>query len=217
MLSLVHALAVMTLAYSASSTAPSFVLIKLPLGVQIELPRNWEVHARNQRLRLDSDLPYFDASLNQDFTANHYDAAGRLAASVHVGYYRNLDLTQADALNADATEIASLDAFLQGSVAETGRSSGYAVTWHGTRRQRFNGLTAFVSEYSRSLLRQPDNFRVRLVRVFDGPRSFTLNVSYRESGASRLRPLCDLITASLVTSAGRLDVFSRSFSGAPAP
>ncbi len=214
MLLLANAVAILTLAYSAQSAPRQFVPIKLPLGVQIELPRGWEVRTRNQRVGVESLSAYFDASLNNDFTANHFDATGLLAASVHVGYYRSLDLTQADAWRADAAEIAKLDAFLQTSVTETGRSGGYSIlAWHGTTRQTFNGLTAFVSEYSRTLLRQPGSFRVRLVRVFDGPRSFTLNVSYRESDQHRLRPLCDRIVASLAIS-NNLGLFSQSFSGA---
>lgn len=210
MLLLAQVLAIATLAYSAQPSP--FIPVKLPLGVELQLPSGWEVHARNQRVQLVEASGYFDASLNSDFTANHHDDAGRLAASVHVGYYRELDLTQADARRADAAEIEKLDAFLRGSMEETARAGGYQiVAWHGTSRRAFNGLTAFVSEYSRSLKRQHGSFRVRLVRVFDGPRSFTLNVSYRESDQHRLRPLADRIVASLSTSSSSFGLFSQAF------
>lgn len=212
MLSLAHALAVLSLAASAHSSPAAFVPVKLPHGVQLELPAGWEAHARNQRVDLAEVSGFFDATLNRDFTANHYDATGQLAASVHVGYYRDLDLTQADARRAGQQDVVALDAFLRGSMEETGRASGYAIlSWRGTERRDINGVTAFVSDYSRSLLRQPDSFRVRLVRVFDGPRSFTLSVSYRESARHQLQPLCDRIIASLASSTPA--VLPRDFSG----
>lgn len=207
MLLLVNAAAIMTLAFSAQSTPSRSVPIKLPLGVQLELPRDWHVLSRNQRVALDSVAArsvrrtHFDASSDQDgFTAHYYDGPGKLIASVHLGYFKTLDFTQAEARGARGAEITELDAFLQGSMNQVSRSGGYSISsWQGTERQTINGLTAFVSEYSRSLLKGDGNFRVRLVRVFDGPRSFTLSVSYRENGQPMLRSICDKVIASLRT------------------
>ena len=58
-------------------------------------------------------------------------------------------------------------------------------------------MTAFVTEYKRSPIKSNGNFKVRLVRVFNGGKSFTLTVSYREDKEYVLRPICDRIISSL--------------------
>lgn len=218
MLLLVNAVAILTLAFSAQSVPTSSVPIKLPLGVQMELPRNWHVLARNHLVMLDTvadrtvHRPYFDAtSENDGFSAHYYDGAGKLLASLHLGYFKTLDFTQAEARTAPAAEIKELDAFLQSSMAQASRAGNYSITsWHGTQRQTINGFTAFVSEYSRSPLKADGGFRVRLVRVFDGSRSFTLSVSYRENQQAPLRFICDQVIASLRSVSAVDGMFSQS-------
>lgn len=221
MLLLANAMAIMTLAYSAQSVPTRSIPIKLPLGVQMELPRDWHVLSRNQRVPLDSIAPagsiratHFDASGDRGFTAHYYDQPGRLMASVQMGFFKALDFTQAEVRGASAGEISEIDAFLHASTTDAGRSGGYSIlSWQGTSRQTLNGLTAFVSEYSRSVLKDAGSFRVRMVRVFDGPRSFTLSVSHRE-GAGDLPSICDRVIASLET-VSRVDaMFAQPAAGA---
>lgn len=204
MLLLANAMAIMTMAYSAHSTPAHSIPVKLPLGVQLEVPQDWQVLSRNQRVPLESVATrtlrhsHFDASRDDSFAANYYDGPGRLLASMHLGFYKTLDFTQAEARNAPSAEIDELDAFLKNSMTQVSRTGGYSIrSWQGTQRQTISGITAFVSEYSRSMVKDEDYFRVRLVRVFDGPRSFTLSVSYRENNQLLLRAICDQIIASV--------------------
>jgi hypothetical protein len=185
--------------------ANNFVPIRLPHGVQIELPRNWVVLSKNQLITLDSTAQsrmelarIFDASSDLNFGANYYDEAGKTAAIVNVRYYPDIDVSQAEARAAGAADIRELDAALRESIVKAGQINGFSVlAWNGTSKQVINGVTAFVTEYKRSPLNNNGNFKVRVVRVFNGGKSFTMTVSYRENQEYLLRPICDRIISSL--------------------
>ncbi len=185
--------------------ANNFVPIRLPHGVQIELPRNWEALSNNQRITLDSAVQsrneragMFDASSDLNFGANYYDEAGKTAAIMNVRYYPDSEISQTDARAAGQPDIRELDSTLRESMVKAGQISGFTVlAWNGTSKQVINGSTAFVTEYKRSPLKNNGNFQVRLVRVFNGSKSFTLTVSYREDQDYLLRPICDRIISSL--------------------
>ena len=185
--------------------ANNFVPIGLPHGVQIELPRNWEALSKNQRITLDSAVQsrneragMFDASSDLNFGGNYYDEAGKVAAIMNVRYYPNLDVSQAEARASGPSDINELDSALRGEMVKAAQIYGFSVlAWNGTVKQLINGATAFVTEYKRSPLNNNGNFKVRLVRIFNGGKSFTLTVSYRENQEYLLRPICDRIISSL--------------------
>ena len=185
--------------------ANNFVPIKLPHGVQIELPINWEALSKNQRITLDSAVQsrneragIFDASSDLNFGANYYDDAGKIAALMNVRYYPELDVSQAEARVAGATDIRELDTMLRELMVKAGQIHGFSLlVWNGTDKQVINGVTAFVTEYKRSPLNNNGNFKVRLVRVLNGGKSFTMTISYRENQEYLLRPICDRIISSL--------------------
>ncbi len=189
----------------AAIAANNFVPIRLPYGVQIELPKNWEALSKNQRITLDSMVQsrneragIFDASSDLNFGANYYDEAGKTAAIMNVRYYPDSEISQTDARAAGQPDIRELDSALRESMVKAGQINGFTVlAWNGTSKQVINGTTAFVTEYKRSPLKNNGNFKVRLVRVFNGSKSFTLTVSYREDQDYLLRPICDRIISSL--------------------
>ena len=160
--------------------ANNFVPIRLPHGVQIELPKNWEALSKNQRITLDSTVQsrneragIFDASSDLNFGANYYDEAGKTAAIMNVRYYPDLDVSQAEARAAGAADIRELDTALRESMQKAGQINGFSVlVWNGTTKQ-----------------------------VFNGGKSFTMTVSYRENQEYLLRPICDRIISTLRNSA----------------
>lgn len=186
--------------------ANNFLPIRLPYDVQIELPRNWEVLSKNQRITIDSAVQsrneragIFDASSELNFAANYYDEAGKPAGILNVRYYPDLDVSQAEARAAGPTDIHELDSAIRESMMKAGQITGFSVLeWNGTVKQVINGATAFVTEYRRSALKNNGTFNVRLVRIFNGTKSFTLTVSYREDREYLLRPICDRIISSLL-------------------
>ncbi len=72
------------------------------------------------------------------------------------------------------------------------------LSWMGTKKQSINGIVAFVTEYRQSAIREGEPpFRVRLVRVLNAERSFTVSVSYREDQEFFLRKICDRVIQSI--------------------
>lgn len=188
------------------SVSRNFVAVRLPHGVQIELPRNWQVLSNNQLITLDSSVQsrgelagtMYDASSDLNFGANYYDDAGKVAAIMNVRYYPSLEISQAEVQFLGGADTSELDSALRSSMSESSEAIGFSIlAWNGTTKQDINGITAFVTEYKRSSLHGNGNFKVRLVRVFNESRSFTLTVSYRADQEHLLRPICDRIISSL--------------------
>lgn len=200
-------LALAGLAFLALCTAQaqpsSYVIVHLPKGVSIELPRNWVVISNNQRTTLDAavvarqgNAGMADFRSDLAFAANYYDDSRRTAGIVNVRYYPEQTVTQADARNLSAAEVRELDALLQQDIQKGVALSGNRLlAWQGTSKNSLNGLIVFISSYRRS---SPNGiFQVRLVRVLDAGRSFTLTISYREDQAYFLQPISDYVIRSL--------------------
>lgn len=184
----------------------SVVPIRLPHGVQIELPSTWEVLNGNQRTTLDSTAHsnlaragvVFDASSDLNFAANYYDETKKTAALLNIRYHPDSDLTQSDTRAASAADILELDTAVRQRMVKVLQTSGASLlAWNGTSRKVLNGVTVLVTEYKRSSPTQNANFKVRLVQVNNGGETFDLTISYRERNEDQLRPICDRIISSL--------------------
>jgi hypothetical protein len=98
-----------------------------------------------------------------------------------------------------AEELMEFDAALLAGLQEGAEKAGLRVSsWLGTKREIVNKLSVLLSEYHR-LSVQPAGgvWHVRLFRVYDGHRSFTLTISYELAAARVLRPITDRIAYSL--------------------
>ncbi len=189
-----------------SSIEDNFVKIKLPKGVSAELPKNWSVLSEKTLTTIDAaqqsiseKAGIFDASSVLNFGANYY-MNGKAEALFNIRYYPELDIRQTEAAKFDKYAIQAIDSMLQVNVrlGEKDSISGYKVTkWLGTKMQNINNLTIFTTEYKRTGYINNSSFCVRLVRVFNASRSFTITVSYKDSQAPVLRPITDKIIRSI--------------------
>lgn len=183
----------------------NFVKINLPKGVSIELPKNWIVLSENQRITLDSviesglDLSGIEQESSElPFGANYVDDKGNTLGILNIRYYPQLELTQADARSVNTQDVRELDAALQEGMLLSMKTFGMKVTsWLGTQKTTINGITVFITEYRRNSLKRSGEFRVRLVRVLAGNKSFTLTVSYHEAAEFLLKLITDRIINSL--------------------
>ena len=187
-------------------TKKTIVSVALPHGVTVELPRNWVVFSDNSTvtldayalaissrngIKLDSDLP---------FAANLYNDKREAVAVFNIRYYPDQDITQKDVRTISESGISELDSMLRAEFSKSSPAMGMKIlSWHGTKAARVGNKNAFITEYERSGIADDKPFRVRLVRVLDGPSSFTITVSYRAREAFFLRPICDTIIASVKT------------------
>ena len=192
----------------------NFATVSLPKGVSIELPKNWIVLSGNQRITLDSavesglDLSGIEQEVSElPFAANYYDDKGNTLGILNVRYYPQLELTQTDAQVANAQDVKDLDAVLRENMILSMKAFNMIPSmkafnmkvnsWAGTEKTSINGITVFLTEYRRQALKGSGEFRVRLVRVFAGDKSFTLTVSYHEATSFLLKPITDRIINSL--------------------
>lgn len=198
----------MTVIVSASGYAfagSNFVAVRLPNGVSIDIPRNWQVATSNQRITLDtavesqldlSSLPKATSDLG--FVAGYFDDAGD-KAKINVRYYPDIKVTQDTVRRASPNEIVEFDTALKQSIFGAMKSFGGTILhWGGTRKQDSAGRVALLTEYRRSANPgEQGSFNVRLIRILDGSRSFTLTVSYNEMYTVIFKPICDRVISSL--------------------
>ena len=182
----------------------NFVTIKLPKFVTIDLPKNWYLISNNKKVTLDTwvestldlnKLPILDS--NFPFAANYY-VDGVTAGIINARYYPLIEVTQTDEKLATEVDVYELDQELRKTILPTMEKIGITVTnWTGTEKRIINGITVFITEYHRKSLIGSAIFRVRLVRVLAGSRSFTLTVSYSEGQSLFLKNITDRIISSL--------------------
>lgn len=194
------------LVISSAYAADNFVKVRLPKGVSLELPKNWVAISKDQRITLDNivqsvlDLTAIDHPENSKyvFAANRYEN-GKTIGIVNVRYYPNIDLAQNEARQATLQDIKEFDAALKENMVKSTKAFGMSIlAWRGTKKKSINGITTFITEYSRNeRIKDTGAFRVRLVRVFAGDRSFTLTVSFNEEGSFFLKTITDSIIESL--------------------
>lgn len=191
---------------SVSYADGNFVPIRLPKGIYTEIPKNWTILTNNQRITLDTFVQsklesngVLDVTHDLNFAANYYDDYGKTAAVFNIRYYPDLTLTQNDAMSASSTETKELDDALKNEMIPSMQKMGMSVlAWLGTQKQSINGMTAFVTEYRRAAIKNDGSpVRVRLVRVFNVDKSFTITISYHEDQEFILRPICNMIIKSI--------------------
>lgn len=185
------------------NASDDYVRVDLPKGVSIELPKDWEVLSDGQRIALETmadsvfDLSDIEYGNDFQFAANYY-RNDQIVGITIINYYPNDGMTQKDSLQATQQDISEMDTALKKAVVKPMKTAGMPIlSWEGAKKVTFNGITAIVTEYRRKGIKDSGAFRVRLIRVFAGERSFTLTVSYLEEIASSLEPSTDRIISSL--------------------
>ena len=106
-----------------------------------DLPRNWVVISKDQRMTLDTmvesvlDLAGIDQEDSDlPFAANYYKN-GKTIGIINNRYYSNLDLTQSDARQAATLDIKELDAALKENMVKSMKAFGMSIlSWEGTKK-----------------------------------------------------------------------------------
>jgi hypothetical protein len=186
----------------AVHAAPLFRPVQLPHGVTFQLPRNWQTISDNTRTTLDAAVETLsrtdDLATDLAFAANCYDDAGQTIGIFNVRYHPDMTVMQRQVAAATAADIAAFDQELRSSLSQSMPKAGMGITqWKGTKLETIAGRLVLVTDYQRISLSRGTSFRVRLVRAFNGPASFTMTVSYREDASVFLAPISDRIIQSL--------------------
>mgnify|MGYP001560524752 FL=1 len=133
------------------------------------------------------------------FIAELYNDNNQRLGALHLRYFPDAPYTQAQVRTFSATDIAALDRATRESLENASRAMNTKIlSWEAARIKTINGIAALVMGYSRLTPTFGEGaFRVRLVRVYAGPRSYTLTISYLENSALLMTPITDYIIASL--------------------
>jgi len=186
-------------------SATNWIQIILPNNVTVELPKNWTLMTEKQRVTIDTfaqvqaeKIGSHDYSSDFNFAANYFDEHGNTSALINVRYYPNGTIKQNKVISALPAEIKGYDASVHNEISKAMKLAGAKLTtWNGTKKQVFLGLVAFVTEYQRSTPTGGADFVERLVRFYNGSKSFTITVSYRVDQEFLLKPICDKIITTI--------------------
>ena len=77
---------------------------------------------------------------------------------------------------------------------------GEVTHWYGTEKVRVNQKVYLLSKYRRRSAINPNlYFRVSLLRLLEGEKSFTLTMSYEEENEYFLKPIIEYVIDSVKT------------------
>lgn len=182
-------------------SASNFIRVQLGMGASIEVPRNWVVLSGNQRITLDTFVEakgYLRLGSTLGFAANLYDDHGKTIALVNARFYPDNSFTQVEARQLTSNDLKEFDVGARKAFEATVRVMGAELmNWYDTKMQVINGLHVLVHEHQHSGVGDAGSERVRGLRVWRSPRSFTVTLSYREREATMLLPIIDYMTRSL--------------------
>lgn len=194
---------------STSTYSGLFRTLELKDGVSLVLPPNWTPLSESAKQTLDASRVAWEIEAIGEpldstlpFAANLYGEGRHVLAMINLRYYAQMTKTQQDVRDLNGETLQEIDDGLHSEVETLMQRTGQTLNWLGARRVVIGDLVALVCSYERITADRLDHFCVRLVRIYDGPRSFTLTLSYRKSQAILLKPICDHIMRSLRRKAG---------------
>ena len=166
----------------------NYKTISLPKGVSIDLPINWQVISNNERITLDAYVETLFDPLDSEFpfAANYYNDNDEIDALVNIRYYPWEVVTQENVINMFTPDVlrAMDDVVHKGIMLAMPKANLKMLSWNGTKKKLIKDTVALVTEYRRYSGLSKSNARVRLVRVLNGNKSFTLTVSYVDNKKS---------------------------------
>ena len=166
----------------------NYKTISLPKGVSIDLPINWQVISNNERITLDAYVETLFDPLDSElpFAANYYNDDDEIDALVNIRYYPSEVVTQENVINMFTPDVlrAMDDVLYKSSTLTMKKINGKILSWNGSKKKRIKDTVALVTDYRRYEGLSKSNARVRLVRVLNGNKSFTLTVSYVDNKKS---------------------------------
>lgn len=176
----------------------NFIRISLPQGLSFELPRNWVVLSKNQRITIDTFVETIGSELLGDeaiasdfnFAANLFNDHKQTIGILNVRFYPEIDIFQEQVRAFSLQDMPMIDKELQNTIMPSLEQYGMSIiSWNGTIKKEINGIVTLITEYYRAGLKNQGNFRVQLIRVWAGDKSFTLIISYNENEEFLLKPI----------------------------
>ncbi len=183
----------------STAHASSFIEINVNNNISFDIPRNWVVLSDNKRITLNSIIESaLLISGSVRFQANLKDDNGRPITTVQIYRWKS-ELNQTDVDAFGEPDIVEFNRQMQSQTNKGLHAVGGTVSnWHRTRKLHINDLVVLASEYSRpSNLAPFGHFRVQVLRIYSGEKSFSFVISYHEETILPLRILVDKVISTL--------------------
>lgn len=182
------------------------VRLKLPRGVSLELPRNWTILSKDERVALNeavSSKAGNSSSAERSFVAQLTDTKGQKRAIVNVRYHPETKdtpgaVTQEAVRGLSEAELEELGQRMNTGMRPALESvGGELVRWDGLCRVKVNGVWVLRVDCVQRQQGDEDAMVVRVDRYPLVEQSCSVSISYRVSEEQALRPVCDRISQSV--------------------
>lgn len=194
-------LALFVASLAPAQAASIFIRVPLGRGASIEIPKNWEALSGSQRTTIEAFVEakgFRQVESSLSFAAKLFDDSGKTLATLEARYYPENKFVQSEAQALTPADVQAIDVEVRKSVEASLKSMGVSlIEWYGSKIERINGLYVYVHEQQHSGVAEIEPIRMRGLRVWASPRSFTVTLSYRERQGALLRPIVDRMASSL--------------------
>jgi len=189
----------------SSVLATDLVTVNLAGQMTIDIPGEWVVLDKNEMKTLESLVRQM-VSANQivvdgqnsylSFMAGLYDDSGD-KAKVIIRNYPDSQFTQRHVQNKQFLK--DFEEGLKEGAAKAARAGGVKIlSWGKGYKKDIAGKIAFLNTYRRTAYPgQKGTFFVKLIRFFDGSKTFSITISYNETQKDMLQPICTKILESV--------------------
>jgi hypothetical protein len=196
--------------HAQEASGTDAVRLKLPRGVSLELPRNWTILSKDERVALNEAMKVGAGELEQaliaselSFAAKLIDAEGRTLAFLNVRYFPGEGdspqaMSQESLKGLGAQDLATIDQESRAEAQQSLAASGTSLTsWGGTSRIEVSGLWGLQREFVRPASDGVETLLVRIQRFPLRERTFSITTAIPASAQQVAGPICDEILLSL--------------------
>lgn len=178
--------------------------VLLPKGVSVHLSNSWKVFSASQVVSLDSltnsklqEAGQLHAEGNLNFAANFYNSVNETIGIFNIRYYPDIRESNEEIASFTKEELELLNNQLFQNISTGVKANGGKVLeWNGSKFEKINSKLYIVSKYSRKGA-NGSVFKVQLIRMINGSKSFTVTLSYRSEDDSQMSKIIDSVKQSI--------------------
>lgn len=193
----------LALAIPNLAKASSFVEVKLPRGIEIQLPKGWRLLGaeHNQLIEISAEAALDLSGAGQpEGTEVNLIAANSMPrstyAAIRVDSTTPASGSPSEIANLTPAELKEFESEIKRTLKEMLPHQGLKVlTFFGVRREIISGQPALITEYRRSGPNGP--VIVSVVQIFTPRQDIRINLSYRESEKIIWRPVIGKVFQSI--------------------
>ena len=186
------------------AAASNFVAVKLPRGVELQLPKGWWLltAAHNQLIDMSAEaamnLSGIGAAEGADVNLIAANSMPRTTyAAVRVDSITPVSASPSEISNLTSAAMQAFQTEIHSNLQKLMPQQGnQLITFFGVRRVTISGYPTLITEYRRSGPKGP--VIVSIVQIFTPSQDLRINLSYRESEQAIWKPVIGKIYQSIV-------------------